>query len=670
MEEQIKAVADIDTVGIVGAGTMGSALAQKFAQEGMTVVMVDTEEPFLERGLRRIGETIDEGVSRGLFSEKEAADIVGRIKPTVNLRDTAGCQLVIEAVFEDLDLKREVLARVGETVSKDSVVATNTSSFSVSLLAKSVRRPERFLGLHFFYHAAKNRLVEVVRGGDTGDSVFRNTVWFMRRCGKDPIVCPDSPGFVVNRFFVPWLNEAARLYDEGLAETGLMDRVACETFGCGMGPFALMNATGISIAWQASRTLGEALGPFYRPTASLERKGAEGKPWKIEEDRPGDPSLRQAIADRLLGAVFFACGQLLDEKVCTARDLNQGARIGLRWSRGPAELFESYGGRTVRRLVRHLANAHSPPLTVPSSLTASRWTQTFVSWEKRDGTGVVFLNRLEDLNALNPTVMDQLDEAFARLERDSQIHTIVITGYGKAFVAGADVKFFIRHIHAGTLSGIVEFTRKGQSLFQRIDESGKKVVAVINGFALGGGLELALTADIVVALPGARFAFPETGLGIYPGLGGTQRTVKRIGSGLTKFLIFTGQTVSAPEALEMGLIDGIIRWEDVPLCLDGKVTLKKNGAGRPKKWRQIEAFFNEHSVDDLLTGAFPSTPWGSLVKQVRSKAPRALKIAERLIDQQEGPLSELDNLEEIFSTQDALVGLESVGRKPPRFTGA
>lgn len=649
---------DINRVGIVGAGTMGSALAQKFAQEGIDVVMVDTEDRLLKGGLKRIRDTLAGGVKRGLFSEKQTRDIVNRVRPTVKIKDVASCQLVIEAVFEDFDLKKEVLARVGETVSLDAVVATNTSSFSVSSLARSVSHPERFLGLHFFYHAAKNRLVEVVSGKATDDSVFRKTLWFMRRCGKDPIVCRDSPGFVVNRFFVPWLNEATRIYEEGVAGTGLIDRVASETFECGMGPFALMNATGVSIAYQASRTLGEAFGNFYAPAGVLEKQAQKGKPWPMENGQDPGGRIENLVAHRMVGAVFFACGQLMDEKVCTARDLNQGARIGLRWRRGPVELYESCGEPSVRRLVENMTGAWDLP--APTSLSLDDWKQQFISWEIKHGTGILFINRPEDLNALNPKVVDQLSEAFTQLEGDDRVHTVVITGCGKAFMAGADIRFFLDRIRSQDIPGIVAFTRKVQALFQQIDQSRKTVVAAVNGFALGGGLELAMTADILVALPTATFAFPETGLAIYPGLGGTQRTVQRIGPGLTKFLIFTGEVLPATEALEIGLIDGIIHWNDLAGLLEGKAAVKKKGVQRGEKWKEIEAFFHDHSVSRLLGEEFASEKWEPIVKQVRSRAPRALEIAELLIDEQAGPSSELEHLEEIFSTPEALNGLERV----------
>lgn len=134
----------------------------------------------------------------------------------------------------------------------------------------------------------------------------------------------------------------------------------------------------------------------------------------------------------------------------------------------------------------------------------------------------------------------------------------------------------------------------------------------MNGFALGGGLELALTADTLVAVPTARFAFPETGLGIYPGLGGTQRTVRRIGAGLTKYLIYTGQMISAGEALEIGLVDAVIDWNELDELLRGNVSVETEKVRRPAAWSDIETFFKDHSVSALLTGEFlreNGRPW-------------------------------------------------------------
>ncbi len=660
-------------IGIVGAGTMGAALAQKFAQEGLAVVLVDREERFLQRGLDSIKTTLQEGVDRRLFTDEQATAIAARISPTASFTDLAPCQLVIEAVFEDREVKQGVLEQISAVVTGEALIATNTSSFSVTELAAAVDSPHRFLGLHFFYHAAKNRLVELVRGRDTDEQVFNDAWGIMQRCGKDPIVSADAHGFVVNRFFVPWLNEAVRLADEGVAGRGTIDALACEAFRCGMGPFALMNATGVPIALHAQRTLHEAYGEFYEPAAGLATQVERGEQWPIPPPGEADATTRTKIVDRLLGVVLLVSGQLLDEQVCGAGELHRGARIGLRWGKSPLDQYRKLGEERVRKLASGVADSWRLPM--PVSFSREHWQANLITVSTSGAVGTITVNRPEALNALNPEVVDQLGAAFDGLAASENIATIIITGSGKAFVAGADIGFFIGHIQRGTIDQIVGFTRRGQQLLQRIDDCPQTVIAVVNGLALGGGLELALAADRIVALPGARLAFPETGIGIYPGLGGTQRTRQRVGPGLAKYLIYSGRMLSAHQAYEIGLVDQVVNWEQLAAVMNGELSPPGKQPDLSAQWQQVAAVFERYSLAELLADDDYDDPRlgeETIVKarkQLRRKAPLALRLAERLIDEQQGPASELEHLAEIFSTADALAGLRSAGGKPPEFKG-
>ncbi len=666
---------NINTVGIIGAGTMGSALAQKFAQEGLNVVLVDMEDSFLNRGLENIKKTLKEGVDRGIFTEDKAVEILERIIPTTSLQKVAECQLIIEAVFEDRRIKEDLFRQISSIVPADTILATNTSSFSVTELSTSVSNPERFLGLHFFYHAAKNRLVEVVKGDSTSEYVFKQALWFMQKCGKDPIISRDSYGFVVNRFFVPWLNEAVRIYEEGLATKEEIDTVCCSTFGVGMGPFALMNATGVLIAYHAQKTLEDGFGPFYRPANTLKEKAESNQIWAIDElNLPVDESLVKSIADRMLGVVFLVCGQILDEGVTSATELNRGARIGLRWRLGPVDLMLKLGEKRVQTLVRDVCDKWKFPM--PDSLTVDTWIFEFVKLDKFNKTAVLTITRPEDLNALNEVVFHQLGERFADAEQDEDIETIVITGLGKAFVAGADIKFFVTNLENGNFNAIRQFTELGQKVLSTIDGSSKKVVAVINGLALGGGLELALAADVIIATENAVFAFPETGIGIYPGLGGTVRTPQRIGKGLAKYLIYTGAFVNAEKAKEFGLVDEVMSFQDVmEMFYGGKPIPELQAVSLSPKWQAIEAYFETNSLKDILADKIKRQEGlsGEEVVKIQSaimrKAPIALRVAEELIDGNGRVESELEKLETVFATEDALIGLKSVGGKSPRFKG-
>jgi enoyl-CoA hydratase/3-hydroxyacyl-CoA dehydrogenase len=657
----------ITHVGIIGAGTMGAALTQKFAQEGLIVFMVDRDDRFLDRGMENIRVILQEGVKRRIFTEEQMRQIVDRIHPTIDMNELAQCQVVIEAVFEDKKVKEDLFNQISEIVPSDTILATNTSSFSVTELAESVKHPQRFLGLHFFYHAAKNRLVEVVRGETTSDAIFNECMWFMQRCGKDPIFCKDSHGFVVNRFFVPWLNEAVHLYEESIAEPAAIDTIARKAFGCGMGPFALMNATGVPIAYHSQRTLEDAFGEFYHPAETLKLQTEKNEEWSISGSEEVEPSVAKQISDRLLAVTLFVCGQLLDEKVCTAGDISRGAGIGLKWRKGPVDCYHKLGEAKVSDLVRDLAKEWK--LDVPGAMASEHWKPDFVNTEINGHTGVITINRPEGMNAMNPTVVSQLADAFDRLDGDDSLKNIVITARGKAFVAGADINFFIDHIKANTISEIVDFTTDGQKLFTRIDESDKKIIVMVNGFALGGGLELALTADVIVALNKAIFAFPETGIGIYPGLGGTQRPINRIGKGLTKYLVYSGQILSAQKAAEIGLIDNVVSWDEMVSLIADPDSLEKNSVTLSEKWQKLSDYFNNTTVEALFNMNEIPEGMEKIIGKIRTKAPVAMKIVETLINENLGPESELDHLETIFNTADALAGLQSVGKRPPEYKG-
>jgi enoyl-CoA hydratase/3-hydroxyacyl-CoA dehydrogenase len=476
-------------------------------------------------------------------------------------------------------------------VGNETILATNTSSFSVNDLAGSVSHPERFIGVHYFYHAAKNRLVEIIPGNKTSTDVFEAMKVFAVQSGKDAITCRDAYGFVVNRYFVPWLNEACRLLEDNWTNIATIDDVCAKTFGIGMGPFALMNATGVPVAYHAQKTL-ETFGDFYKVSDRLKQQTEAKQNWDLQGEVSADIAIRQKVAERMLGVVFLVCAQLLDEEVCTADAINRGARIGLQWKKGPVDLMIQYGETEVLKLVGKVAVIYSTEM--PLAIGGGFWKMNFVELKKNGNVAVITMNRPEDMNALNEEVMRQLDEKFSAADSDPVIATIFITGTGKAFVAGADIRFFVKNIKENKIDLIESFTRYGQKVFQKIDESKKKVVAVLNGLTLGGGLELALCADVILTLPKTQMAFPETGIGIYPGLGGTQRSVRRIGKALSKYLIHTGKMLSATDAFEMGLTDGNITINEMLDLFSGAAEVPgRRAVELNEKWRNVQHFFEK-----------------------------------------------------------------------------
>ncbi len=649
---------------VIGAGTMGSGIAQKIALEGRPVTVVDVSEAALERGRSLMEAIFTESVERGLLDEPGVAAVRKRVRWSTDLADAAGADLVIEAVFEDLELKRRLFADLERVTGPETVLATNTSSFRVREVAARMERPERVVGLHFFYHPVKNRLLEVIPWDGTSAAAAETAERFAALLGKVALRCPDSPGFVVNRFFVPWLNEAVRVVEEGVADIPTVEATARERLRLGMGPFELMNVTGVSIARHAAEGLAAELGPFYAPAAALVRQ-AEAGPWSLEGE--GAPS--QAVLDRLLAAVWVVAAALVEEGGATPLDVDLGARVGLRWRRGPFELWNRTDPAARRRALEAFSVRH-PDVPVPRLLAAGGEVELpAVTAERRDGATVVWLARPDRSNALDGQLFEDLARCVAAAGGP-----LVVRGMGKNFAAGADIRFFLRAMEAGELGRIVAVTRRAQEILAALEDHPHRTVAAVDGFALGGGAELMLCCDVAVATPRARIGFPETGIGIYPGLGGCHRLVRRVGRGLARFLVGTGTTVGGEDAATIGLVDACLPPEEL---VPGRL-LEVEPAGRrelPERWARIAALFEGRGLDELLRME-PEEPWQERpLRALRRVAPVALRIAFELIDaapgrtREEASAAELERLEEVFATEDAAAGLSSVGGPRPRFVG-
>jgi enoyl-CoA hydratase/3-hydroxyacyl-CoA dehydrogenase len=667
---------------VVGAGNMGSGIAQKLATEGFEVVLVDLDDEKVARGLRIIETTLADAVSKSILKAPDAAAVLARITGTSRFSDLADVDLVVEAVFEDFAIKKDVFRRLDETCRPDAILATNTSSYSVTELAAATRHPERVLGLHYFYHPAKNRLVEVVAGNATDPRVVREAWRLQEALGKTPIASSDSYGFIVNRFFLPWLTEAVRIREEGIANTATIDEAAKKVFGIGMGPFELMNVTGVPIALHAATTFGRAFGPLYEAPASLRAQAESGQHWDLTGDI--DTAQFPVIGNRLSAAVFYVAATLVGERVGTIEDTDIGARVGLRWRRGPFEMMNQAGIEKARALAAEYAgrwNVPLPSLLEDQAKIGQPFQFTLVRTELANGIATLTINRPDALNALNEDVLAQLEEAFRRAAADRAIRGIVLGGSGKAFVAGADIRFFVRNIEAGRVDRIAEFTGRAQALLRAIETCPKPVVARVHGLALGGGVELALACHSIVATPKASFAFPETGIGIYPGLGGTQRTTRRIGKGLTKWLVLTGQTVGAAEAQTIGLIDAVESYERLDAAIANIIAaghVERRRGETPSGHLALERFFEATEVDgmrDGITNTVGDPQLDRAVKRIGTKAPLAVRLASDLIDRganlplDEALRLEMAHLEEIFATKDAYEGLSSLGKRPPVFVG-
>ena len=678
-------MSQIKKIGVVGAGNMGSGIAQKIAQEGIPVVMVDLKDEFVQRGLGTIRRLLQEGVERKIFKPEQVDQVLSRVTGTTDFTALADADIVIEAVFEDKQVKAELFKKLDQVCSPRTILATNTSSFFVREFAEKTSRPDRFVGLHYFYHPAKNRLLEVIPHGGTSPETVEKSLLAAKLHGKTSILVKDAPGFAVNRFFVPFLNEAARMLEEGVADVPTIEEAGKRAFKIGMGPFELMNVTGIPIAVHAATTLGNELGPFYAPAPILKAQMEKKANWNLEGQV--DESKLPALIDRFQGVCLGVAAALVGEGVASIEDTDRGAKIGLRWILGPFEIMNQIGiGKTydvVQTICRKYPDFKMPAILETQHRLGKPFEFNFVDLEVKNGIAHVTLNRPEAMNALNETVVAQLDRRFGEAEADARVKAIVFQGAGKAFVAGADIRYFVEKIKAGRIPDIVAFTRKGHELLLRIESSKKLTIALLDGLSLGGGSELALACQAIVATPAGSMAFPETGIGIYPGLGGMLRMARHVGPALAKYFAFTGAFISAADALALGIVTKLVE----PAEVDGAVH-SLAAAGKPDKYRRRDlpekfkafaALFGPGSVAPLLSGKIPGGAnaelAGKVVKTLGYKAPLALRIADEIVDQQAAlPLREaveveLGRLKDVFSTADALEGLSSAGRRRPEFKG-
>jgi 3-hydroxybutyryl-CoA dehydrogenase len=251
---------DIKMVGVLGAGSMGNGIAQVAAQAGYQVVMRDIEDRFVENGLKAIQKFLTKSVEKGKMTEDQKKGVLGRIKGTTRMEDLKDVDFVIEAVFEDLDLKKNIFKQLDELTRTGIILTTNTSSMSITEIAMSTKRPQKVAGMHFFNPAPIMKLVEVIRGYDTNDETVRTVMEMTKKMGKEPVeVRKDTPGFIVNRLMIPHVIEAVKMVEEGVASIEDIDKAVKLGLNYPMGPFELMDLTGVDIAHHVTEYLYKEL---------------------------------------------------------------------------------------------------------------------------------------------------------------------------------------------------------------------------------------------------------------------------------------------------------------------------------------------------------------------------------------------------------------------------
>jgi len=264
-------------IGIVGAGTMGSQIGLVFADGGLETFLYDLTDKCLDRGVKSIENLLDKQVARGKRSIENRQTVLARIRTTSTLLDLADADLIIEAVFEDMKTKRELFRELDRICGPHTILATNTSTLSVSEIAAATNRQALCIGTHFLIPAALSPLVEVSRGLETADETHNAVVEVLKACGKDTVTFTDSPAFVINRLYIPLLNEAFFLLESGVGKAEEIDKACERGLGFPVGPFKASDASGLDVVYLCIKSLQEQLGDKYRPAPLLTRLVKAGR---------------------------------------------------------------------------------------------------------------------------------------------------------------------------------------------------------------------------------------------------------------------------------------------------------------------------------------------------------------------------------------------------------
>jgi 3-hydroxybutyryl-CoA dehydrogenase len=369
-------------LGVVGAGTMGAGIAQLAALAGFETVLYDPDSEALDMAAMRIGEDLSRGKSRGHWNGDEAEAALDRIDYVSTPTDMAGCDLVVEAAPESLELKRRIFTALAEALGPEPVLATNTSSLRVSEIAAGVPHPERVVGMHFFNPPALMKLVEVVAAERSSEAALALTTEVAERMGRTPIRAKDSPGFVANRLARPFSLESLRMLGDGIGDVATIDRIVRLGGGFRMGPFELLDLIGLDVNLEIARSFFRQGGEpeRWRPSPIQERLVAEGRLgrksghgyYDYSEERDLDPELgilaptldpeklarigppAEEVLARLFAQIANESAFALEEEVASPEDMETAMRLGFNWPRGPLGFAKLIGPERAADLLEAL----------------------------------------------------------------------------------------------------------------------------------------------------------------------------------------------------------------------------------------------------------------------------------------------------------------------------
>jgi enoyl-CoA hydratase/3-hydroxyacyl-CoA dehydrogenase len=537
---------------VIGAGTIGPDIGYylKSALPSSRLFLVDVVEAPLKRAEQRLADYTAKAVDKKKMKPELAAAVLENIVYTTDYGQVKNCGLVIEAATENIPLKQKIFASLEEIVAADAIITSNTSSIPAARLFNRMARPQRTTVTHFFAPAWRSLPVEVIAWERVSQDVLDYLFWFFARTGKAPIITDDAICFVLDRIFDNWCNESAYLLNEATAAQ--IDKIAEEFVFAG--PFFVLNLANGNPIIVETNTLQMEEGRHYQPATILESV----ERWKTP--RPGNSlevrdKIRKRVRDRLLGILFSQTVDIIDRGIGRPEDVNFGCQVALGFRKGPLDLMREMGAREVRRITQKFQRERPgfPTAKKTFSFYQDFWRHLLV--DDIEGVKIITIRRPQAMNALNDEVTGEILSVLEQHAADPAVTGFVITGYGNAaFSAGADIGKFPEML--GKAKASARYARDCAKVQTFMDRMKKPLVAAVNGYAMGGGLEIAIRCHRLVATRKALLQFPEITLGILPGIGGCVVPYRRWPQAAALFheMICLARPLKAAQAAELGIV--------------------------------------------------------------------------------------------------------------------
>jgi enoyl-CoA hydratase / 3-hydroxyacyl-CoA dehydrogenase len=660
---------------VVGAGTMGGQIAQTIAAAGIPVVLKDIDEQLVQAGLQearnvtsgQVGKLAEKGRITAEQAQAQMEEIVGRIHGTTSYEAFGDVDFVVEAVPERMDIKQSVLAELDAATPGHAILASNTSSLSITEMGEATLRPEKVIGFHYFYPASIMPLIEIVEGEETSAETVSAAITFAQTIRKQPITCAEVPGFVVNRILNSGIAEVWRAQEE----KGLSIKKIDEGVGAAgvvpVGPYYLVNLLGLDTVLHVAEHLVESYGEerFYVPKG-MQKLVADGKLGAKTGgdgfyDPSGEPNIAgdadpdvEELVELLSLKTFLEACLVLEEGVATHRDIDFGmmAGAGLDPRRGLLPPFMKADSEGLDAILERMESAQerhgerfAPPTILRRLVAQGRLGQKsgqgfyaypqpdaeqpaeVVKLETRaDGVAIAWLANGQ-MNSISPQVVQDLEKVWSAVKAKSVRALVIASSNPFLYCAGADIKAFTTMDEE---SG-AKLIEGAHALFNELGRDGIATIAAVNGLAFGGGCELAMACDVRIAARSAIFGQPEIKLGIIPGFGGTQRLPRLVGTNKALEMNLIGDPILADEAFELGLVNRLV---------------------------------DDHELLDTAL---------SWARKLAAQAPLALAQIKRISgagDLDEGIEAEKRAFAEAFASADAKEGISAfLGKRAPHFEG-